>query len=204
VSAARLPRLAFILDDRPLDGVELRVGGSIRQLPFASRVHPGVRATRRWCSYATCLARGTSVREGRGCPLGGIALLACAFGPIGQRKSSSWKPGGNSPGNRKVHREPTAGQAAAFSWSVKAFQVSAGKANWGRLGACCRGSLRLGRSCRPRRRCRRCRRCSCSCATRRWSRPSFLGHFPDQVAGRDPRLGLCPESIETKSDMTYR
>ena len=30
-----------------------------------------------------------------------------------------------------------------------------------------------------------------------------FGHFPDQVAGRDPRLGLCPESIETKSDVIY-
>ena len=28
--------------------------------------------------------------------------------------------------------------------------------------------------------------------------------IPDQVAGSCPRLGLCPESIETKSDMTYR
>jgi hypothetical protein len=36
---------------------------------------------------------------------------------------------------------------------------------------------------------------------RRWSRPSFLGHFPGQVAERDPRLGLCPELIEMKSDM---
>jgi hypothetical protein len=30
----------------------------------------------------------------------------------------------------------------------------------------------------------------------------FLGHFPDQVAGRGPRFGLCAESIERESDMS--
>ena len=101
------------------------------------------------------------------------------------------------------HSAEALGQTVAFSWSVKVFQVSGAKASWGPFGFCCDGSPRPGRLCRPRRRFRRCCRCSCSCARRRRSRPSFLGHFSDQVAGGRPRLGSCPDSIERESDMIY-
>jgi hypothetical protein len=107
-----------------------------------------------------------------------------------------------SPPRQRVPRPATMTRLRR-NLSVKVFQVAGAKASWGPSGWLLSRIATAGPNDPTSTQVPRCRRCSCWCATRCRSRPSFFGHFPDQVAGRDPRLGLCPESIETKSDMIY-
>ena len=91
--------------------------------------------------------------------------------------------GPGSPSEREAFPAGIRAQRLALTCAVKAFQVPRRRSAGDRPGACCPGPPRPARRCRPRRRLR-VLRCSCFCATRCRSPPLFLGHFPDQVAGR--------------------